>query len=236
MLLTFSALGVVAGVLTTVSGQGGGLFLLLAVSSVLGPHAALAATAPALLFGNAHRAFLLRHAVDRAIAFRVMAGAVPGAIAGGLLVGWAPPSLLKLAMVVMTALAVAKAARVISFGVPRAALAPAGVVVGAMTGAGGGAGVLFSPMLLSLGLTGAAFVGTASAIAFATHVGRVLAYAEAGLFSWELAQITVTLTLAIFAGNALGERVRARLSSSLATRLEYATLVVCVLMSLAGLS
>ena len=58
MTLALAALGTIAGILTTLAGQGGGLFLLLAIAALVGPHEALAITAPALLLGNLHRAVL----------------------------------------------------------------------------------------------------------------------------------------------------------------------------------
>lgn len=239
----FVLLGLGAGALTTLAGQGGGLVLLLACSAIAGPHAALAITSPALLLGNLHRALLYRAHVDRRIAARMVLGALPGALGGGLLAGIAPAWTLRALLVGLTALAICKAIGLLRFTVPSGALVPAGAVVGAMTGAGGGAGVLFSPILLSLGLTGTAFVGTTSTVAFATHVGRVIGYAGLGLFERRLLGPTVAVALAIFAGNALGERIHrlgtARLGAArwarLRSRLEYGTLVTCVLLSVLGL-
>jgi hypothetical protein len=117
-----------------------------------------------------------------------------------------------------------------------------------MTGTSGGAGVLFAPVLLSAGLSGRAFVATSSTIAFSTHVGRVAGYAGLGLFSVGLILPTVFVTGAIFAGNALGDRIRtaflsgneddpAKIAAAAKrmTILEYGTLVVCVVLSVAGL-
>jgi uncharacterized membrane protein YfcA len=226
-----------AGALTTVAGQGGGLLLLLACSAVTGPHEALAITAPALLLGNLHRSALLHAHIDRPIAARMVLGAIPGALAGGLLAGVTPAWVLRVLLVVMTAAAVAKALGLVRFTVSRRALVPAGVVVGAMTGTSGGAGVLFAPVLLSAGLSGTAFVATSSTVAFATHIGRVAGYAGLGLFERRLVGPTVAVAIAIFAGNALGGRLHALLSarSGVVMAIEYVTLVVCVVLSVAGL-
>ncbi len=235
MALLFLLLGLAAGVLTTVAGQGGGLLLLLACSALVGPHEALAITAPALLLGNLHRSLLLRAHIDRAVATRMIAGAIPGALAGGLLAGVAPAWALRVVLVSMTAVAIAKALGLIRFQVPRTALVPAGAVVGGMTGTAGGAGVLFAPVLFSLGLSGKAFVATSSAIALATHIARVAGYAGLGLFSTALIGPTVAVAAAIFAGNAVGARIHPLLSVERARVLEHATLVVCVVLSVAGL-
>src|SRR4051812_11193889 len=104
MTLALAVSGLLAGVLTTLAGQGGGLFLILIASVLVGPRTALAITAPALLFGNLHRAILFRRALDRGIALRVILGAVPGAFAGGLLAGAMPEWVLRVLLVGLTAL------------------------------------------------------------------------------------------------------------------------------------
>lgn len=230
------ALGLAAGVLTSLAGQGGGLFLLIACSAIFGPRAALVMTAPALLLGNLHRAWLFRRSVAWPIAWRMSVGGLPGALIGGLVAGVMPEGMFDVILVAMTAIAIAKAIGWVRFSVPRRALAPAGFGIGAMTGTAGGAGVLLAPVLLSSGLTGAAYVGTSSVVAVVTHVGRVAAYGSVGLFANGGARIALSalaLALAIFGGNTLAERVRPHLAAHVATRIEYVTLLVCVALSLA---
>jgi uncharacterized membrane protein YfcA len=235
MTVLLAILGVLAGVLSALAGQGGGLFLILACSVLIGPHAAIALTAPALMFGNAHRALLFRRAIDRPIVLRVVAGAVPGAIAGGLAAGAMPSWVLQVLLVSLTVLSILRAVGRLTFHVPKWAFGPAGLVVGGLAGTSGGAGVLFAPVLLSAGLRGPAFAGTIASIALATHAGRVLAYASSGLFRRELLLPTVAVALGIAAGNVLGRRARAFLSDRATTRVEYGVLVVCVGVSLLGL-
>lgn len=239
MVVALAVLGIAAGVLTSLAGQGGGLFLLIACSMLFGPHRALAMTAPALLLGNLHRAWTYRRSIDRAVATRMTLGALPGALVGGLLAGAMPAPMISVVLVATTALAIAKALGWIRFAVPRRALAPAGFGIGAMTGTAGGAGVLLAPVLLSAGLGGPAFVGTSSVVAVVTHLGRVAAYGTAGFFSEGGAAgvlgAALTLALAIFVGNLLAARLRPRLSSRATLRIEYSTLVVCVALSVAGI-
>jgi uncharacterized membrane protein YfcA len=185
----------------------------------------------------------------------MIAGALPGALAGGMLVTAFPPWLVRVLLVLMTVLAVAKALGLVRFFVPRAALVPAGLVIGGMTATAGGAGILSAPVLLSSGLTGRTFVGTSSVVAVATHLGRVAGYAGLGMFSRDLFAATVVVTISILIGNALGDRVRTWMmppntkqntpqntpknapqrAERLMTTLEYATLVVCVVLSVTGL-
>ena len=81
-MLPLVLLGLLAGLLTTVAGMGGGLFLIVALGVTRGPHVALALSAPALLLANLHRAWLFRAHLDRGVASRLAAGAIPGAILG----------------------------------------------------------------------------------------------------------------------------------------------------------
>jgi uncharacterized membrane protein YfcA len=239
--LLFPALGLAAGAITTIAGQGGGLLLLLVCALLVGPHEALALTAPALLLGNLHRALLLRAHLDRGVAARMIAGALPGGLAGGLLAGSIPPWFLRGLLVALTLLAIAKAAGKLRLHVPTPALLPAGALVGLLTGAGGGAGILFAPILLASGLTGNVFVATSATIAFATHAGRVVGYASLGLFDRSLFGPTVAVTLAIFAGNWLASRRKIQAGLDALgrgrgrERLEYGMLVVSVVLSVAGL-
>src|SRR4051794_19686783 len=99
MTLALVTLGCIAGTLTTLAGQGGGLFLLLVLAALLGPHQALAITAPALLLGNLHRAALFRESIDKSVAVRVIAGAVPGAFVGGILARVIPAWVLQIMLV-----------------------------------------------------------------------------------------------------------------------------------------
>ncbi|MBL8607938.1 MAG: sulfite exporter TauE/SafE family protein [Myxococcales bacterium] len=229
------ALGLAAGALTTLAGQGGGLFLLLCLSAWLGPHAALAMTTPALLMGNVHRAWLSRRAIDWPIAGRFLIGAVPGSVVGGLFAGLSPAWLVRVFLIAMTVLAVVKAVRGIRAALPRRLMPLAGGAVGALTGTSGGAGVLISPIFLAAGLTGATYIGTQSVVASAIHAGRLVAYGSTGLLAGIDVGGVLALTVAIFAGNVVADRLRRRLPAVWATRVEYATLLVCTTLAVLGL-
>lgn len=233
--LAIVPLGVAAGVLTTLAGQGGGLVLLLALAPFVGPHAALGLTTPALFLGNAHRAYLCRAAVDRRLAGLVVLGALPGAYLGGRLASSASPLFLRLALVAVTSLALAKAVGFLKFAVPRVAYAPAGAVIGALAGTSGGAGLLLGPLVYASGLRGPAFVGTVAVTAVALHAGRLVAYGAHGLLTVSSLPLAALLALGIFAGNALADRLRPRLGAHLTTRIELWTLIVCAVLSVVGL-
>jgi uncharacterized membrane protein YfcA len=103
------ALGLVAGTLTTLTGAGGGVFLIVALSLLLGPHVALAASAPTLLVGNLHRLALYRTEVNGETARKVILGALPASIAAGLLAVSLPAVVLQSLFLGVTLFAVARA-------------------------------------------------------------------------------------------------------------------------------
>jgi uncharacterized protein len=233
-MMTFAVLGVLAGVLTTLSGNGGGLFLLAALTWNVGPYAALALSSPALLLANAHRAYVGRRDLDWASAKRLAAGALPGSVLGGLYAGRAPELLLRGLLLVMTGLAVAKALKWIHFTVAPRFLVPAGAGIGFLTGTSGGAGILLAPILLAHGLTGNVYIATQALVAFVMHSGRVASYLHAGLFDRVSAASLATIVVAILAGNLLAMRIRAKLSRRMMTALEYGALIACTLVSVLG--
>lgn len=232
--LLLLALGVSAGALTTLSGMGGGMLLLLILSLVWSPAEALACTAPALLLGNLHRLYLFRTRV----AWRVIApfalAAIPGSLVGGMLVSAAPVSLTRWLLVGMTGLAIARALGWVKLEPRPWAMAPLGGVLGAFNGAAGGAGLLVAPLFLALGLSGEAYIASVSASAVAMHFGRIIGYGAGGLFTPALLAYSAVTALAILSGNFLGQRLRILSARLPANSLEYGTLVCCVTAAVVG--
>lgn len=227
-------LGVAAGALTTLAGLGGGLVLLLGLSLLWDPISALAVTTPALLVGNLHRGWLLRDRIDWAVARAFALGALPGAALGALAAVSVPVAVVNALMLLVTLLSLARALGLLPLRAPTGAMAPAGFVIGGLTGSAGGAGVLTGPLFLSAGLAGDAYAGTIAASGVAMHLGRIAGYGASGLLTRELWQWAALLALAVVGGNAVGRRGR-RLAQRLPAGLvEHAVLVACVALALAG--
>jgi uncharacterized membrane protein YfcA len=243
MIALLPLIGVLAGILTTVAGLGGGMILVLGLSVVWGPAAALASTAPALLIGNLHRLYLFRASVNRATAAAYACGALPGSIVGGLLTVAMPEQALSWLMVGMTVFAVTRALKGDS---PRpgatpqwhpgaAIIAPAGFGIGSLAATAGGAGMLAGPLLMATGLTGEAYIATGAAAAASMHVGRLIAYGAGGLISKEIVLYGGILAGAILVGNVIGRRMRQRFTHTVTTRIEIVALVGCVTLAIVGI-
>lgn len=235
MFVWLALCGFGAGAITSVAGLGGGILLLLGLSLVWSPAEALATTAPAMFLSGLHRWWLLRDDVDRSIAKGFAWGAIPGSFFGGLLVTQMPDALLRWLMVLMTFFAVGRALKLYEWQ-PRAwAMVPAGAGIGAISAAVGGAGLLVGPLFISAGLTGKRFVATIAVAAASLHLGRIVAYGAGGLVTSETLVRGLVLTVSLMAGNWMGLRYRDRiLSGTRAERVELAAVLVCVVLSLAG--
>ncbi len=132
-------LGLLAGVLTTVSGMGGGLLVVFVLSWALGPKAALVVSTAALLIGNVHRAWLYRANVDGAVVKLLLLGLVPGSLLGAVLAGGLPDGVIRIIMIAAAVAALARALGGARWSLPVAALPPAAAAVGLFAATAGGA-------------------------------------------------------------------------------------------------
>ena len=235
-IVTLGVLGMLAGALTTVAGLGGGLLLLISLSLVTDPLSALAMTTPALLIGNLHRSWVFRARVQWPIVRAFALGAVPGAALGSLAAVAVPLWMVNGLMLGITLLSLARAFGKLELTPPRGAFAPAGFVIGGLTGSAGGAAVLTAPLFLSAGLSGETYSGTIAAAAVAMHLGRIAGYGAGGLLTRDLWLFAALLSVAVVAGNGVGRRARRWTERLPAGAIEHATLVICALLAVAGVS
>jgi uncharacterized protein len=229
-------LGVLAGVLTTLAGLGGGILLQVALSLIVGPRTALAITAPALLIGNLHRAVMYRTQIHVPTARAFVMGALPGSIVGGLAAVVMPPSIMNVLMIAMTTLAVTRHAKIWNWKPSASLMVPAAAVIGAVSATSGGAGLLVSPLILSTGLTSEAYVSTVAVAAVSMHLGRLVAYSAGGIVDVHTLTYGAMLAVAILMGNTVGAWVRKHISASTGPRIEVGVLCVATVLAVAGIA
>src|SRR5690606_7223502 len=150
-------LGILAGVTTTVSGFGGGLILLVPLSLLWDPVTALTVTSMGLLVGSAHRILLFRGAISGRVARPLLLGAVPGSVAGALVAVSLPAMALQVLILAMVVFALFRRVVLARWRIPARAIAPSGLVIGAVGATSGGIGPLLGSLLLSAGLSGDAY-------------------------------------------------------------------------------
>lgn len=234
--LLLVAFGITGGIVTTLAGLGGGVLMVNALALALGPAAALAATTPALLCGNLHRAFAMRRSVDTRTAVGLGLGTFAGSVVGGFFAAAIPTRALAALLLGSAAWTTWSALR------PRRAtplgrwLVPAGLAVGTVGGSVSGAGVLLGPLLLGAGLTGEAYVGTSAAISVTMHLGRSLAYGTSGLYDPTTLGRAAVLAASVLVGNRIGLSLRPRLTPAFGRRLETGAVLACTAFAVLGLA
>jgi uncharacterized membrane protein YfcA len=233
-LVGLGALGVVAGVLTTVAGMGGGMLLVAVLVALRGPHVALALTTPALFVANGHRAWLFRKVLAYRIAGSFALGAVPAAALVGYFVPTLPGWVLAAILVFASILTLARSAGLVDLRPQRAMITAAGAGIGALAATAGGAGALTSPLFLAAGLTGTAYVGTVALAAVALHAGRLVGYGSGGMLSAELVPAMLVLLAGLLSGNLIGKRLRSSIDAQLEKRVEVGALLVCTGLAIVG--
>ena len=159
-MLLLMILGVAAGLITTLTGFGGGLFLVTVLALLWDPITALTMSSVALLVGNAQRLFLFRPHIDTSLAKPVILGCMPGALGGALIATATPEWVLQVAIVLATVGALLRVVVNPNWTVPVSWILPGSALVGFLAATTGGGGFLLAPLLLSAGVTGGRYIAT----------------------------------------------------------------------------
>lgn len=234
-MLVIATLGAVAGLITTLSGFGGGAFLVACLALLWDPLTALTISSLALLAGNAQRLYLFRQEFDWRFSLPVILGAIPGAFGGALVAAHTPAWLLQVAILVATLAGMAKVLLRISATAPRSILGPGSAAVGFLSATTGGGGFLMGPLLLSTGATGSLYIATGASAGVAIHILRITGYSTTGLIDFSLIGYALLLAATIMLGNLVGRYIRLRIGAAKMLWVEYGAPVVCALVATAGL-
>ncbi len=234
-MLVIATLGVIAGLITTLSGFGGGAFLVACLALLWDPLTALTISSLALLAGNAQRLYLFRRDFQWRFSMPVVLGSIPGALGGALVAAHTPGWLLQVAILVATLAGAAKVLLKISGTAPRSILAPGSAAVGFLSATTGGGGFLMGPLLLSTGATGGLYIATGASAGVAIHCLRITGYSTTGLIDFSLLGQAIVLALAIMVGNLVGRYIRLRMGARKMLWLEYGAPLLCALVAAAGL-
>lgn len=234
-LLVGSASSFLLAGVSAVAGFGGGVLLLPVFTALFGLQVAVPVLTLTQLVSNSSRVWLNRTELEAGIIRRFAGGAIPFAVAGGLLLASAPLSPLKRLLGVL--LLVVVAWRRINPR-PRRPAASTFVTVGALSGFGsallGSVGPLTAPFFLSFGLVRGAYIGTEAACALTMHLTKTATYGAGDLLSGRVLLLGLLLTPPTLAGAWVGKRLTDRLSEQLFVRLVEAGLVVAAVLFLIG--
>ena len=218
-------IGAIAGAVTTVVGFGGGVVLITVLATMMDPVAGLAAASVPLLVGNGHRVWMFRSSLSFPADARWVIGVLLGSIVGASVATELPQIILRVLILGTTLMLALRLAR---FEVRASALVPASAAVGLVGSSSGGAGLLASPILLSCGRRGTAFVALMSATGVAVSSGRLVGFGAGGSIGEDVLAAAPWVTAGIVAGNLIGKRLRFCVDDRLQSYLERALPWVCV--------
>jgi uncharacterized membrane protein YfcA len=237
--LTVAAAGLAAfglALLSAVAGFGGGVLLLPVFTALFGLRAAVPILTLTQLSSNGARVWLNRHDLRWRLIGWFALGAVPFAVAGGLLLAHAPLAPLKRLLGIL--LIVVVAWRRLRPQVRKPA-DPAFAGVGAVSGMGsallGSVGPLTAPFFLAYGLTRAAYIGTEAGSALVMHLAKLGAYGVGDLLTGTVLLYGAVLTPATLAGAWAGKKIVGRISDRIFVALVEIGLVAAGVLFLVGL-
>ena len=233
-MILLALLGLVAGVLTTVAGMGGGLFLLVALGLVYGPHVALVVTTPALLVSNLHRGWLFRTEIDWRLSRLIAMGVIPGAIVGALILPGLPAMVVATLFTASTVFAMLRATGRITLAPQPRWITAYSFAIGALAATSGGAGMLIAPLVLCSGASGGRYVATVAIGAVAMHLARVIGYGSVGLLVPAHLLDAAVILGGLLAGNLVGLRLRPRVGPRTERSIELGALLVANLFASAA--
>lgn len=206
-----AALG--AATLAGVAGFGGAVVLLPVLVAAFGARDAVVVLTIAQLASNGGRVLFNRHDVDGTVLGRFSVGAVPFAIAGGLLFAAVPADLLtRLLGVFLLASLLYRRTR--SAPPRRPALwsfTAIGAVFGFLSGLLGSVGPLLAPFFLAYGLVKSAYIGTEAAATTVMHITKLATYGGTGVLTAHAATYGLALAPIMLAGSYAGKRLLDRM-------------------------
>ncbi len=207
VLVILSALA--ASTVAAVAGFGGAAIMLPVLTLVFGVRDAIPILTVAQLLGNLSRVWFNRREVEAPVVRWFAVGAVPAAVAGGVIFATAPvPALTRLlgAFLLMTVvyrrIPWAKQVRVRLRG-----FLPIGFSFGFLSAIVGGVGPMMAPFFLAYGLVRGAYIGTEALSTVVMHVTKLGVYGGYSLLDGRTALIGGAIGGVMFLGSYLGKRI-----------------------------
>lgn len=189
--IQFLMVGVIAflgAILGGISGFGAGLIVTPFLLPVVGVKGVVPVMSVAMMFGNLSRLWVYRERVDRKVILKILIPSVPGVVLGTLLYDLLPqrPLAAFIGAFLLVSIPLRRwLARKQVTPTPGAVVGVSGAF-GLVSGALPGGGVVLMPLLLGLGLSGGALVGSDAVIGVAVNVIKVFMFGTLDLMNADL--------------------------------------------------
>jgi uncharacterized membrane protein YfcA len=234
------ALGVavLAGLLSGLSGFGAGLMMSVFLIPVVGAKPTIALLAVAMVITNLGRIHAFGHRPDLQRAAYVLLGAIPAMVPCAWLLARISDAAagLVVAVALIASIALRRLVKHAEIHIGPGGLVTGGAVVGSVSGLSTGGGVMIIPLLLGVGLGGAALIATDAAISLTLHIARSLAFQRFSLLDGQLFVFGIVLGIATIPGSWLAARLVRRAGIDLHTALlELLVVLVALWIALVSL-
>jgi uncharacterized membrane protein YfcA len=212
--------------LSAVAGFGGGALLLPVFVAALGARDAVAVLTVAQVASNGSRVWLNRSEIDTRLVKVFAIGAIPGAVAGAILLSTAPvPALTKVIGGFLLIMVVWRRLRPAAARVGDVGFAGVGAASGFGSALVGTVGPMAAPFFLAHGLLRGAYIGTEAASAVVMHLTKLIVFGAAAVLTLRTGLIGLALAPASAAGAWTGKRIVDRLPTRVFVLLVEAGLV-----------
>jgi len=232
-----AAAAFVLALVSAVAGFGGGALLLPVFTGLFGLRVAVPVLTLTQLASNGGRVWFNRRHLRWRVIARFSLGAIPLAVAGGLLLAHAPLAPLK-RILGLFLIAVVGWRRWRPH--PKPPPDNAFIGVGAASGLGsallGSVGPLTAPFFLAKGFTRAVFIGTEAACALLMHAAKLSAYGATNLLTVRVMLLGIAMTPSTLAGAWAGKKIVAKISDRVFVILVEIGLIAAGLMFLFGIA
>lgn len=217
-----------ASALAAVTGFGGAAVLLPILVLVFGVRDAIPILTVAQLIGNGSRVWFNRDELAMPVVGWFSIGAVPAALAGGVLFASAPLSFLKrlLGVFLLATVAYRHMNKSRSFRPSLRSFAAIGAIFSFLSALLGSVGPIMAPFFLAFGLVKGAYIGTEAFATVIMHVTKLIAYGGTSVLNLNSAMTGIALGPIMIFGSFVGKKVLDRLPERVFVWLIEATLIL----------
>ena len=207
--------GMVAFIISTVSGGGGAILLIPTTSWMIGPGVAPPVVNIATFFSNASRLYLFWHNIDWSLTKYYVPSAIIGAWLAALIfsrldAGWIQ---LLVGVFLVSTIFQYKFGKVSkTFNMPKVGFIPLGFAIAFMSTLVGGLGPILNPFYMNAGLEKENLIATKTANSFFVGIVQIGSYTFFGILTANIWVYGIVLGLGAVIGNIIGKRFLAGMS------------------------
>ena len=209
--------GMIAFIISIISGGGGAILLIPATSWMIGAMAAPPVINLATFMSNGSRMYLVWHDIDWSLTKYYVPSALVGAWLAALIfsrldAGWIQ---LLIGVFLVSTIFQYKFGKVSkTFDMPKVGFMPLGFIIGFMSTLVGGLGPILNPFYMNAGLEKENLIATKTANSFFVGIVQMISYTFFGIITAKLLVYGLVLGLGAVIGNIIGKRFLAGMSIS----------------------